>query len=274
MHIYTSADILFYRVFTCAILMLIIVFLFRRKKWKESRIIFLGFSPLEKRRSILLNLGGSIFLTGNWFSFIYVMNQVSIKATSLAYLVCPIITTLLAFFILREKITRLQWLSVGLSVAACLILSYADIWDMLFGIVIGFSYACYLVSQRKNRGLDMFIVLTVHIVVSAIILLPFFFAYSGSHPAEITFYAAILVIAVFFTILPLFLNLFALAGINSSVVGMLLNINPIIGFALAISFFHEPISHLQILAYSIIFISVLVFNGDQIFKRRIIDART
>ncbi len=265
---YSSADILFYRVFSCAALMLLIVFLFRRKKWTETVQLFKTLPPDRKRLMILLNIGGSIFLTGNWFSFIYVMNHISIKATSLAYMVCPIITTLLAFFILHEKLHRLQWLAVALSVAGCLLLSYADLRDMLFSLVVGFSYACYLVSQRRNAGFDTFIVLTFHIVLSSLILLPFFFTYSGKLPSAFSFYAFIGVIAVFFTIIPLFLNLYALRGINSSVVGMLLNINPIIAFTLATWVFHEQINLIQIVSYSIILIAVIVFNGKEIFKRR------
>ncbi|HZZ76057.1 MAG TPA: EamA family transporter [Puia sp.] len=265
---YTSADILFYRVFSCAIFMLVIVFFFRRKKWTESVELYKSLPPNRKRLTILLNIAGSIFLTGNWFSFIYVMNHISIKATSLAYMVCPILTTLLAFFILHEKLHRLQWLAVALSVTGCLLLSYADLRDMYFSLIVGFSYACYLVSQRKNAGFDTFIVLTFHIVLSSLILLPFFITYSGKLPSAFTFYAMIGVIAVFFTIIPLFLNLYALTGINSSVVGMMLNINPIIAFTLATWVFHEAISPMQIVSYSIILIAVIVFNGKEIFARK------
>jgi len=229
---------------------------------------FKNLPPNKKRETILLNIGGSIFLTGNWFSFIYVMIHISIKATSLAYMVCPILTTLLAFFILHEKLSRLQWLAVGLSVAGCLLLSYADLKDMYFSMIIGFSYACYLVSQRRNAGFDTFIVLTFHIVLSSLILLPFYGAFSDRLPTEFKFYVFIGIIAVFLTIIPLFLNLYALTGINSSVVGMLLNINPIIAFALATWVFHEQINLLQIVGYSIIFISVIVFNGKEIFMRK------
>ena len=265
LHAYSSVDILFYRVFSCALLMLLINFLFRRDKFRETFRLYKQLPLQNKRRAVLLNVAGSIFLTGNWFSFIYVMNHVSIKATSLAYMVCPILTTLLAFFLLHERLSKLQWLAVLLSISGCLLLSYADITDMLFSMVIGFSYACYLISQRENTGFDKFIILSFHILLSSLILLPFFPAFSGPLPTEEKFYFYILIIAVFFTIIPLFLNLYALLGMNSSTAGMLLNINPIIAFILAIMFFHEPISLLQIMGYAIIFIAVIVFNARQIF---------
>ncbi|WP_029269713.1 EamA family transporter [Flavobacterium sp. KJJ] len=264
-HDYASLDILFFRVFSCSILMLLICFLFKRKTLQDTISIFKSLSASEKKKAILLNIGGSVFLMSNWFTFIYVMNHVSVKATSLAYLVCPILTTLLAYFILHEKLSKTQWISVGLSISGCLLLSYADIMDMFFSIIIGFTYACYLVSQRVNKGFDKFIVLTFHITLAALVLLPFYPAYSGPVPTEFKFYFCIETIAILFTIFPLFLNLYTLSGINSSTVGMLLNINPMIAFGLANFVYHEKISALQISAYGIIFIAVLVFNSHHLF---------
>jgi chloramphenicol-sensitive protein RarD len=263
---YASVDILFYRIFSCAILMLLITALFKRKALADAVARF-GALPAPQKRSVaLLNIGGSVFLNINWFSFIYVLNHVSIKATSLAYLVCPILTTLLAFFLLHEKLSKPQWAAVALSIAGCLLLSYADIMDMVYGIIIGLTYALYLVSQRKNTGFDQFILLTFHIVLSAILLLAFYPSYSGPAPTETHFWVYVEVIAVAFTIIPLFLNLYALKGLNSSTVGMLLNINPIIAFVLANVVYHEHISTLQLAAYSVIFMAVLVFNAQLLFK--------
>ncbi|PXY43641.1 EamA family transporter [Flavobacterium hydrophilum] len=267
-HEYASLDILFYRVFSCSVLMLLIAFLFKRKNINETIEVFRGLSPSKKRTTILLNIGGSFFLMANWFTFIYVMNHVTVKATSLAYLVCPILTTLLAYFILHEKLSKTQWLAVGLSISGCLLLSYADIMDMFFSIIIGFTYACYLVSQRVNKGFDKFIILTIHISLAALVLLPFYPVYRGQVPTDFTFYFCIETIAIFFTIIPLFLNLYALGGINSSTVGMLLNINPMIAFGLACFVYKEKITPLQILAYSVIFLAVLVFNSHHIFAKK------
>lgn len=248
--------------------MLLIALLFKRKKIKETIEIFKAMPKAEKRKSILLNIGGSAFLMGNWFTFIYVINHISLKAASLAYLVCPILTTLLAYFILKEKLVKTQWLSVGLSISGCLLLSYSDIMDMFFSVIIGLTYAAYLVSQRINKGFDKFVILTFHITLAALVLLPFYPAYSGPMPSEFKFYFCIETIAIAFTIIPLFLNLYALSGLPSSTVGMLLNINPMIAFMLAAFVFKEQISTLQIVAYSVIFMAVLVFNSHHIFAMK------
>ena len=266
---YSAIDILFYRVFSCAILMLLIVAIFMRKTLKQNISLFSALSRERKKNMILINLGGSIFLCINWFSFIYVMNHISVKATSLAYLICPVLTTLLAYFTLKEKLSRLQWISLALSISGCLILSYENLTNMFFSMIVGLTYACYLVSQRRNTGFDKFLVLTLHIVISSLILLPFYPSFSGPLPAAADFYFYIEIIAVVYTIMPLFLNLYALKGINSSTVGMLLNINPMIAFILANVVYHEKMSLLQMSAYSIIFIAVIIFNARQIFGTNI-----
>lgn len=263
--VYPSVDILFFRVFSCAILMLIIVALFKRVDLKNALSTYKTLSPKQRRKVLWLNIGGSVLLSFNWFSFIYVMNHISVKAAALAYLVCPVLTTLLAWSILREKLTKLQWGAVGLSLLSCVLLSYANIIDMVYSSVVGLSYAAYLVSQRRNVGFDRFLVLTFHIVLSAIMLLPFYPSFGGPMPSAEKFYVYILIIAVLFTIIPLLLNLYGLKGLGSSTLGMLLNINPIIGFTLAAFIYHEQISAMQIVSYSLIFLAVVVFNAGKVF---------
>ncbi|MGD1320682.1 EamA family transporter [Chryseobacterium sp. 2R14A] len=272
LHDYASLDILFYRVFSCAIIMSVISLLFRRTKLKENLEIFKGFDKKSKQKVIALNILSSILLTGNWFSFIYVMNHISVRATSVAYLVCPIITTILAFFILREKLTKLQWLSVFLSAVGCVLLSYSNLIDMVYSSIIGATYACYLIIQSINPRFDKFLILNFHMILASFILLPFFPAYSGPIPSDFKFYLYVEIIAVMYTIVPLLLNLYALSGIASSKVGMILNINPIIAFILAGAVFHESLGLLQIVSYSIIFIAVIVFNAKEIFRLKIEEA--
>lgn len=246
--------------------MSIVTVLFRRGKLKNNVQYFRNLDKKEKQKVIGLNILSSILLTANWFSFIYVMNHVSVRATSVAYLVCPIITTILAFFILREKLTKLQWLSVFLSGVGCVLLSYSNLLDMLYSSLIGSTYACYLIIQSTNSKFDKFLILNFHMILAALILLPFFPSQSGPIPTDFKFYLYIEIIAVMYTIVPLLLNLYALSGIASSKVGMILNINPIIAFVLAGAVYHEALGGLQIVSYSIIFLAVIVFNAKEIFR--------
>lgn len=268
LHDYPSLDILFYRVFLCVVLMLVISFGFRRKTINETVAYFKSLTTKQKRNLILLTLGGSILLTANWFIFIYVMNHISVKAASFAYLVCPILTTVFAFLILKDELTRLQWTAVGLSIFSCILLGYGHLEDVFYSLIVATTYALYLVIQKRNTTIDKFLLLTIQLVFTAIVLLPFYPSYRGEVPTEISFYLYILIIAVMFTIIPLFLNLYALKGINSSTVGILLYINPIITFLLAIFYYKEEITVFQIIAYSLLLLSIFIFNSHLFTKVR------
>jgi chloramphenicol-sensitive protein RarD len=154
-----------------------------------------------------------------------VLNTVSIKAASMAYLVCPILTTVLAYFLGREVLTRRQWLAVWLSTAGCLVLAFGHLADLTYSMVIAVFYAFYLVTQRKNYGTDKINLLTIQVVFSALLL-----------------------------------SLYGLERLSSSTVGIILNINPVMGFVIAVICYGERIDWQQAVAYGIILLSIFLFN--------------
>ncbi|WP_300565095.1 EamA family transporter [Flavobacterium sp.] len=268
LHDYPSLDILFYRVFYATALLLVINLCFRKDKLKKDLEVFKSLESKVKYKTFFLTVLGGFLLIFNWFLFMYAVNHVSLKSASFAYLICPIITTILAYFILKEQLSKWQWFSVFLCVISCGILSYGELTELIYSLVIAVSFALYLISQRKNNQFDRFVVLTVQMVIASLVILPFFPFYSGETPTESLFYILMIVIVVLFTIIPLFLNLYALKGMNSSAVGILMYTNPLINFLLAIFYFKEEISQVQIISYSLILISVVIFNEKFFRKKR------
>ena len=268
LHNYSSLDIMFYRVFFSVVVMVLINLVFRKNVIRENWNHFSKMSQEQKRSTVVLTLGGALFLASNWFVFIFVMNHVSVKAASLAYLICPILTTVIAFYTLKETLSKGQWVAVMISILGCFLLSLNHFEDIFFSLVVAATYALYLVSQRKNSELDKFLVLTIQLLFTALILLPFYPKYSGTIPTEPLFYGCLLIIVIFFTIIPLFLNLYALKGINSSTVGIMIYINPIINFLLALFYYNEQVSLLQLCSYFLILVSIVVFNAKLIFPRK------
>jgi chloramphenicol-sensitive protein RarD len=232
---------------------------------KKSLELFQSFSKKKKQNTILLTSVGGFLLVFNWFLFMYAVNHVSLQSASLAYLICPIITTVLAFIILKEKLDNWQWLAVAICVISCAILSYGHATELTYSFIIATSFALYLISQRRNNEFDKFLVLTIQLVIASLVLLPFYPMFRAEVPTESLFYMMMGLIVVLFTIIPLFLNLFALKGMNSSAVGILMYTNPMINFLLALFYFKENIQFSQLIAYSLIGISILIFNKKVLF---------
>lgn len=265
---YAALDILIHRVIFAAVSIAFVCFMFRRKQTFASIHYVKTISPKE-RVKLLINMFFSAIMLGlNWFSFIYVMNAVSVNATSLAYLICPILTTVLASLFLREKLNIGQWFAVLLSLISCLILAYGHFMDLIYSMVIALSYAIYLVLQKNTFQMDKFFTLTIHIVVSTFLLLPILTVIDTTVPKTMTFYGLVAIIAVGYTIIPLFLNIFALKGLDSSIVGTLLYLNPIISFLLAILYYKEPINTVQLIAFGMIFTAVVIFNIAYLYGRK------
>lgn len=257
---YPALEILLYRVMFATATLWLIGLLFRRKV-TVGALQYLRSMQSRSRNKILANyITSALMLSLNWFLFIYVMNAISINATSLAYLLCPIVTTVLATIFLRERLTGGQWLAVSLSALSCILLSLGHFMDLFYSLLIAFSYAVYLILQKVNTKTDKLFALTTHITLSTLFLLPLFFITGSGVPKASLFYENVLIIAVVFTIIPLFLNAYALKGLRSSLVGILLYINPIISFFLAVFYFNEPITTLQIFAYGLIMLAVVMFN--------------
>lgn len=205
-------------------------------------------------------LVSTVFLTLNWYSFIYAINHVSLSSAAFAYMVCPLLTAFGGFIILKEELSRIKLISLLVALLSIVCLATGSLTDVLWSVFIAVFFAGYLIIQRKMQGLDKLNVLAVQIALAVLIMLPFFSYQFHGLPEGQWFWWHIIIIAIVFTIVPLFLNLYALIRIPSSTVGIMIYINPIISFAIAILYFDEKINELQLYAYLLLLFSVFLFN--------------
>ena len=75
----------------------------RRKVLKNDFSNFLTLRSKQKTQTLFLTIFGGFLLIANWFLFIYAINHVSLQSASFAYMICPIVATILAYFILVVK---------------------------------------------------------------------------------------------------------------------------------------------------------------------------
>ncbi len=261
---YPSQEILYYRIFTSLVIIWIAIFLFKKKALKNDIKYYQLLPTLAKRTIIFQIIGATILLTLNWYTFIYAINNVSLKSAAFAYMVCPLITALGGFLILKEHLSSIKLISLGIALISIILLATGSLREVLWSVGIASLYAFYLIIQRKMQNLDKLIVLAVQITVAVLLMLPFFIHQHQGLPVGFWFWGNIIVIAVLFTIIPLFLSLYALIGIPSSTLGIIIYINPIIAFTVAILYFNEKIDIHQLLAYVLLLFAVLLFNWSMI----------
>lgn len=262
---YSAGEILYFRILFSAFVLMVVAIL-RRDTFSKDLVYLKSLSRSKRNSIIALTLAGGALLCVNWLTFIYIVNNINIKTASFSYLICPVITAALAFFLIKETITRLQWLAVALCTVSCVLIGMSSALELGFSVLTAFTYALYLISQRKNQGFDRLNVLAVQVLFSLAVLSAGFKLLVDEIPTQTSFYGIIGIIAVLFTVLPLFLNLFALNKINSATIGILMYLNPIINFTIAFAVFNEKVTLLQVVGYLILVIALIVFNKSNFAK--------
>lgn len=262
LHGYPSGQILYFRVLLSVLCLIVLLLTVRRREAIQTWHQFTGHSFREKRRFLLLTMAGGGLLTMNWLSFIYVINHVTIQTASFSYLICPILTALLGFLILKEPLRKNQWIAIGLSLLSCALIGVGSVTNLLFSLLIASTYAFYLISQRVLPNYDKLVTLFLQLSVAFLFIGPFYpyFRAEGAALPDGHFFGVVFLLSLGFTVIPLFLNLYALKELTSGTIGILMYINPLINFAMAFLYFGEAATPIQIFAYGIILVSIVIYN--------------
>src|SRR5690606_30922697 len=262
-----AEDILYYRIFVSTALIWPFIFLFRHKKLSASIHYLQMETAAQRKKLVTLTVIASLLIMGNWFAFIYAVNHVSIQSAAFAYLVCPLLTTLAAFLLLNERLTGLKKIAIGIALVSVALLARGSLHDVAWSVGIASFYALYLVVQRIIQHVDRLVVLAVQLAICTLLILPFLLWQHHPLPTSTTFWFNIATIAIFFTIIPLYMSLYALNGISSTTVGILISVHPFMCLVIAVVYLHEHVYTHHLLAYVFCFSAVVLSSWRSPRKR-------
>lgn len=261
---WSAEDILHYRIILAVSLLWLFNFIFRKSDLKTDYRNFRQLAKKKRFQITYLTLISAILLFANWYTYIYCINSISVQAGAFAYILCPLITTAAGYLILKENLNTVQKLSLLVASTGVLMLATGSLTEVLWSLTIGSLYAFYLVLQRIIQGFDKLNMLAIQLAICTVFIIPQMLVDQSPIPQDSTFWTVTLTIALLFTIIPLFSSMYALKKISSSTLGIMLYINPIIAFALAVTYFQEQVDPYKFWAYGLIFIAILIFNSDKI----------
>ncbi len=253
-------EILYYRLFISIVVVWSTILFFRKKALASDLTYLKSISGKEKSKLISLTFFSAVLITGNWFTYIYAVNSVSLKSAAFAYMVCPLLTALCGFIILKEQLSKAKIIALLIAFFSIALLATGSLHEVLWAVVIASFYALYVILLKVIKHIDKFNFLGVQLIISGLLLLPMYLASAAPFPADTFFWSHIFLIAIIFTIIPLFLNSYALLGMPSSALGILIYLNPIVAFAVAFFYFKEKIDMHQLFAYLLLLFSIIIFN--------------
>jgi drug/metabolite transporter (DMT)-like permease len=218
-------------------------------------------------------------LTGiaiNQMFFIKGLTFTSAIHASLLILLTPILITVFAFTVLKEKVTIVKaiGLALGIGGAVLLILSKEQsssatnylLGDLLI-VINAISYTVYfiIVKPLMAEYAPLHVVRWVF-TFGFLMILPFgwneFFSTQWDQ-LDWTHYLAILFIVVPGTFLAYFFNIYGIQHLGAGVTGSYIYTQPVFAAIIAVIFFHEQLTPAKLLAAIMIFLGVFMVS----FKR-------
>ena len=116
-------------------------------------------SVLRNRDELIRLAFCGVFISLNWGSYIWAVNSNHMLDSSLAYYMYPILSILLGMLVFRERLTKLQWLSVAVTLTGIIITVVRYGQFPWISLVIGGSFAIYGVIKKKvfsSAGVSVF----------------------------------------------------------------------------------------------------------------------
>ena len=236
-----------------------------RQRWGTALAIF-----RTPRHIVMLTLA-ALLVGSNWLMFLWAVAHQQVVASSLGYFLTPLINVLLGLVVLKERLNRLEWVSVALAVAAIVneVITLGSLpWISLF---LAATFGTYGLV-RKQVPVDAISGLWLETL--AMLPLCGLYALWQAQQGHLVFApqdtltATLLIGAGIITALPLMAFAAATQRLDLATVGMLMYINPTLQFATAIWLFGEPLQPARLVSFGLIWLGLFVFSWSMWEKYR------
>ncbi len=230
------------------------------------------------RGAVLRILAAAVFISLNWFFFIYAVQVGEVRQSSLGYYIFPLVAVALGALFLGERLQPVQWFAVGLAVVAVLILSVGVGQVPYISLVLAFTFGFY---GLVKKGLTIGPMRSVFWEVIALLPLALIWLMgahwfdwqgvagrSGGYFGSGLQVSVLLVLSGIVTGLPLVLMAYAMERLRLATVGLVQYLNPTLQFTLAVVVFMEPVGRTHIVAFALIWIGLGIYSFNALRQER------
>jgi chloramphenicol-sensitive protein RarD len=239
-------------------LVVCLLFLAFQKQLKST------FKLVKDLRTFSLLALTSLLLSANWGIYIWAVSVDRVVEAALGYYITPLVAVSFGVFALKEKLHKLQLISVLLATIGVLILTFTYGRLPLIAIGLAVSWGSYsLIKKQLNAG-----ALETLSIETIIAFIPSFFYVSyllNNNEAEFGQdweFSIALASAGLVTVIPLLLFNAATTRLPLTITGLLQYITPSIMFLIGIVVFHEPLQLTKLIGFIFIWIALVILGRD------------
>lgn len=251
-----AAEVLAHRIIWSVLLLVVLVAV--RREWAAIR------AALVDRRRLLTLLCTGVLVGGNWYGFIWSIENHQLMQASLGYFINPLVSVLLGFVFLRERLRVGQWCSVAAATVAVVYLTHAEHTLPWLGLYLAVTFGLYGLL-RKKIDVASHIGLTVETAFLLPVALTYLVYLMAVGSAAFTRVSVMLDLELFaagaITTTPLLLFNAAARRLRLATLGFLQYLAPTGHFLLALCF-GEPMSHARWVAFIVIWGALVLYSVD------------
>ena len=217
----------------------------------------------------------SLLLSANWAIYIWSVSVDRVVEAALGYYITPLVAVTFGVLVLKEKLRKLQIVSVSLAAIGVVILTVAYGHIPLIALGLAVSWGSYsLIKKQLNAGaLETLSVETLVAFIPNFAFLSYLINKNEAQFGQDVGFSLALFSAGLFTVIPLLMFNAATTRLPLTVTGLLQYITPSIMFLVGIVIFHEPLPVAKIVGFIFIWIALTFLGTDLVKSGRSINQR-
>lgn len=261
-------EVLAHRVVWCVLLLALFVWI--QGRWGQV------VTAISNPRTLATLLVTTVLIGMNWYLFIWAISNDRILQASLGYFINPLLSVVLGFVFLRERLRPWQWLSVLLAAGGVAYVAVADQTLPLIALALAFCFGSYGLIRKVVRVPSV-----IGLGVETAFLSPLALAYlihrtmqgEGALGTVSLQLDALLIAAGVVTAVPLLCFIGAAKRLRLATLGFMQYIAPTGHFFLAVLVYDEPFRTADLISFSFIWAGLLLYTIDSARASRTVAAK-
>ena len=212
----------------------------------------------------------ALLVSTNWGVYIWSVNNGHVIEGSLGYFINPLFTILLGVLVLKERLSRPQWLAVGIATLAIVVLTvdYGRLPWIALILATSFGGYGFLKKQVGAGAVESLAVETSVLAGPALLTLIVLAGQSrlafGHHGVA---NALLLAGTGVVTAIPLMLFGAGARRLPLVSIGLLQYLTPVLQFAVGFGIRHEPMPPARLLGFALVWLALVVLSVDALNRR-------
>jgi len=223
------------------------------------------------RRVLLTLAAAGVLILINWLVYVFATLSGHVLEASLGYFINPIVTVLLGVLVLGERLRAAQWVAIGLSAVAVLVLAVNYGQFPWIALALAFSFGTYgLLKKKVADRVDAVSGLTIETAFLAPLAIAqlIFLGLSGTLTIG-TFgagHTVALMLAGIVTAVPLLMFAAAARRIPLTYIGLTQYVAPILQFLIGVLVLREDMPPARWFGFGLVWIALLILTVDVVIR--------